>query len=510
MWILFPNQLFSIDVLKTIPSWKKEHYVLWEDPLFYGIRPDSEAYKGTLKLNQLRIVYQRWLWKTFEASLIKLGLQVTSISYEDIIDSKKSLQLITSWITKAKSQDQAQSVQAFDPEDKVLMNRWKSLPIQWHDSPMFLLSANQLDTYASTHSGVIKGKRLQHSHFYNYVKSEVLSQHFPKITIPASKDTENRKPIPSSWKLPSLPYPSPSSPQSSPPQPLPTLLEEAVLWCNKYFSKNPGPDSIQLAVQSYLQYLPHNPDTAKKWWVDYRKTRFSWFGPYEDAIVSNQPILYHSFSAMLLNFGLLTPKQILEDLFTYYSFKDNSQLDASLEGFIRQIAGWREYSRFYYRYVPSRIYLKNIFHSKNRLSKEWYKPIQGQSSPFPPIVQEAIHDAWNTGYLHHIRRLMVISNYMNLCTIHPTDVYRWMYEFSLDSWEWVMVFNVYSMGTWSDEGHAMRKPYISSPSYLLKMSNTPTGAWVEDWKKKYTTFLTSHSSVLQKTIYAYQLAKINK
>ena len=85
------------------------------------------------------------------------------------------------------------------------------------------------------------------------------------------------------------------------------------------------------------------------------------------------------------------------------------------------------------------------------------------------------------------------------------NVYKWMYEFSLDSWEWVMVFNVYSMGTWSDKGYAMRKPYISSPNYLLKMSDTPSGPWVASWKSHYDAFLKNHSSILKHTIYAYQL-----
>jgi deoxyribodipyrimidine photolyase-related protein len=490
MWILFPNQLFSKDILKTIPNWEKETYVLWEDPLFYGIRPDSKAYKGSLKLNTLRIIYQKWLWLNYIDYLKSLKLTIHIQSYET-----SSIQQLQSWIAKSKTH----SIQCFDPEDTVLKERWKKLPIQWHDSPMFLVSSEKIQHY---YASLKSNKRLQHGHFYDYVKENVLHTFFPSVKIPTSKDTENRKPFPSNEKLPELPY-------SNESKSLPSNLQKANEWCDIHFPKNPGPlkDQRMHILQTYLVHLPSNAIEAKQWWIQYRKSRFSKFGPYEDAIVSNQPILYHSFCAMLLNFGLLTPREVLQDLFQYYSFESSSkELVSTLEGFVRQLAGWREFSRLYYRVISPIEYRKNIFHHTKRLSKEWYTP--NSSNRFPEIVQEAIRDAWNTGYLHHIRRLMIVSNYMNLSYIHPEQMYKWMYEFSLDSWEWVMVFNVYSMGSWSDGGLAMRKPYVSSSAYLLKMSNTSSGPWVNDWKEKYTDYLKHHRDILKHTIYAYQLNKL--
>jgi deoxyribodipyrimidine photolyase-like uncharacterized protein len=86
-------------------------------------------------------------------------------------------------------------------------------------------------------------------------------------------------------------------------------------------------------------------------------------------------------------------------------------------------------------------------------------------------VDDAVRMALDDGYIHHILRLMVVGNFMNLVGIHPDDVYKWFMEFSLDSYDWVMVGNVYSMALWADGGMTMRKPYISGDGYIMKMGN---------------------------------------
>jgi deoxyribodipyrimidine photolyase-related protein len=82
--------------------------------------------------------------------------------------------------------------------------------------------------------------------------------------------------------------------------------------------------------------------------------------------------------------------------------------------------------------------------------------------------------AINDGYIHHILRLMVVGNFMNLVGIHPDEVYKWFMEFSMDSYDWVMIGNVYSMTLWADGGLTMRKPYISGDGYIMKMGNYPS------------------------------------
>ena len=97
---------------------------------------------------------------------------------------------------------------------------------------------------------------------------------------------------------------------------------------------------------------------------------------------------------------------------------------------------------------------------------------------------------------------MVMSNYMTLAGYSPDAIYQWMFEFSLDAYEWVMVFNCYSMGSWSDEGFAMRKPYVSSSNYLVKMSNEGRGSWTEVWDELFKKFVQRNKEVLSHTVLA--------
>lgn len=206
-----------------------------------------------------------------------------------------------------------------------------------------------------------------------------------------------------------------------------------------------------------------------------------------------------------MNMGLILPSDVVG-----YVMKDKTAARTQInnvEGFLRQVMGWREYSRFYYEFVAPSIYLRNVFKQKARLrlASPWY----GKNGAIGiKVVDDAITDAWKYGYLHHIRRLMVLSNFMTIKGIHPDDVFAWMYEFSLDSWDWVMVFNVYSMGTWSDGGHAMRKPYISSASYLIKMTYMRAGKEVGIWNDLFHAFLRKHSQILLRTQLAGLVRKI--
>jgi deoxyribodipyrimidine photolyase-related protein len=393
-------------------------------------------------------------------------------------------------------------VVAFDPEDHTIKAQFKKLGINvtWLDSPSFLTSSKLLEEYAQIH---MKGKRLQHKPFYEFVKDRVLSKEIPEMNLPDSQDHDNRKPLPKNFDVPEMPWGAAAGVGAREPDPakLASMLKCAE-WVEEHYPNNPGPRDLKKAIREYLVYIPSNHEEAQAWWKQFLKERFASFGPYEDAIVRDEPVLFHSYCSILLNNGLLTPLQVLKDLTRHFKALPIAQQKAQLssyEGFVRQVAGWREFSRLYYRMVPPKVYLKNALGHTGRLGAVWYKPGEASKTGLPPIVQDAVNDAWERGYLHHIQRLMVVSNYMNLCGIHPKQVYKWMYAFALDSWEWVMVFNVYGMGTWSDGGHAMRKPYISSPAYLLRMSNYPRGPWVDEWKKKYDAFLVKHREVLSHT-----------
>ncbi len=203
--------------------------------------------------------------------------------------------------------------------------------------------------------------------------------------------------------------------------------------------------------------------------------RFSEFGPYEDAIHSEHAFMYHSTLSPLLNCGLLTPKDVHEQL-------KNAQAPInSVEGLYRQVFGWREFIRLVYRTQDIK---KNYFGHKRRLSPHWYDATTGI-----PLLDRAIQRAKKHAYTHHIERLMVLGNVMLLCEIHPDDVYTWFMEHYIDSADWVMVPNVYGMSQFADGGVFATKPYICGSNYLRKMSDEPTGEWCDILDGLYWRFI---------------------
>jgi deoxyribodipyrimidine photolyase-related protein len=480
LWLIFPNQMFGIEEIKKIKNWKNNKYIIMED---------EDAYNGPIKgmkLNKLRIIYQKTVILEYYELLKENNLDVK------IIKSIKKINL-----KKIMEENDCFTIESYDPEEKNMKEKISKEEIIYHNSPMFLVKKEEIEEYINKN----KTKRIMNSHYYSYIKKNVLPKcikELENVKIPESKDKENIKKYTGDEK--EIPEVIPEKEEK-----IKKTLEKAIIFCEKKYKKNPGPNISKEsdAIKKYMCHIPTTPKLAIEWWEKFKKERFELFGPYEDAIVKNKPYLYHSVCSALLNIGLITPRYIINDLLKTYTFKQKKNI-ASLEGFIRQIAGWREYCRLYYRKYDEKEYEKNIFKNKKKLGIEWYDLEKTKKGNMPEIIKDAINDAWNTGYLHHIRRLMVVSNYMNISLIDPKEVYKWMYEFSLDSWDWVMIFNVYSMGTWGDGGIGMRKPYISSTNYIKKMSNYDVSK-MEKWDIMYKNFLKKNKKILIHTIYASQI-----
>ena len=115
-------------------------------------------------------------------------------------------------------------------------------------------------------------------------------------------------------------------------------------------------------------------------------------------------------------------------------------------------------------------------------------------------IDDCVIKVTKTGYLHHIERLMVLGNFMFLCEIHPNEVYKWFMEFFIDSYDWVMVPNVYGMSQFADGGLMSTKPYISSSNYLKKMSDFPNGEWQKIWDALYWRFINLNREIFVKNI----------
>ena len=156
----------------------------------------------------------------------------------------------------------------------------------------------------------------------------------------------------------------------------------------------------------------------------------------------------------------------------------------SLEGFVRQVLGWREFIRGVYQSRGDYQVNQNYWNHAKKLNSSWYEGSTG-IDPLDDSIKTALQD----GYNHHIPRLMVISNLMNLCEIDPKEIYKWFMEMYIDSSEWVMVPNVFGMATYSDGGLMSTKPYSCGSNYLLKMSNYKKGDWCEIVDGLYWRFI---------------------
>jgi deoxyribodipyrimidine photolyase-related protein len=218
-------------------------------------------------------------------------------------------------------------------------------------------------------------------------------------------------------------------------------------------------------------------------------TRLKQFGPYQDAIVENDDFLFHSVLSAPINAGLLTPADIISEALKH---KASVPLQ-SLEGFLAQVIGWREFMRaVYYKYPTAPT--NRLKHSR-RLSEAWYNANTGLLP-----LDTAISRVNENAYLHHIERLMIVGNAMFLTQIHPDDCYRWFMEMFADSYDWVMIGNVYYMSQWASDA-ITTKPYISSSAYIRRMSDykaSDGGEWVKEWDALYWNAVHKHGDLLRK------------
>ena len=237
------------------------------------------------------------------------------------------------------------------------------------------------------------------------------------------------------------------------------------------------------------------------------KEKSNLFGDYEDAIDAKETFLFHSLLSPLLNIGLITPDEVVDQSLSYAK-KNNIPLN-SLEGFIRQIIGWREFIKGVYDLKGVDQENSNFFNHNKKLKDCWY---EGSTGIDP--LDKAIKDSIDHGYTHHINRLMVIANIMNLAGVSPKEIYTWFMEMYLDSSEWVMVPNVFGMSTYADAGIMSTKPYICGSNYLLKMSNFKRGDWCEIVDGLYWSFISRHSEFFKSnprlSLMTRSLDKMNK
>jgi deoxyribodipyrimidine photolyase-related protein len=201
--------------------------------------------------------------------------------------------------------------------------------------------------------------------------------------------------------------------------------------------------------------------TSLAHFIDYR---LPYFGDFQDAMVVDEPFLFHSHLSLYLNNGLLHAAECIDAaVCAYQSVK--APLNA-VEGFVRQILGWREYIRgMYWSHMPD-YRKKNFFSLTNPLPDFFWT-----GNTKMACVRSVVLETKTNAYAHHIQRLMVIGNLSILLGLNPNAVQAWFWVVYADAYEWVHLPNVYGMGIFADGGLLASKPYLSSGSYINKMSN---------------------------------------
>ena len=449
--LIFPHQLFEDSPIFQVEA---PVYII-EEYLFFKQYP----------FHKQKIAFHRATMKRY-ADFLKneKGLEVHYVeSLQDISDVRLLL-------PELKSKD-IEHINYIEPTDNWLEKRLKNsfrksrITTTQYDSPLFLNTKEDLTSFFR-----LDKKKYHQTTFYTEQrkKRNILIEPDGKPTGGKwTYDTENRKKYPAKKTPPSIQFPD-----------VDKYYTEAKIYVEKHFSKNLG----SITEQSLY---PTSFKATKSWLHQFFEHRFMEFGVYEDAIVSENSILNHSVLTPMFNIGLITPKEII-DACLLYAQENNVPIN-STEGFVRQIIGWREFIRGVYEAKGSQERTTNLWKFTRKIPPSFYDGTTG----IPPIDQ-TIRKILQTGYCHHIERLMVLGNFMMLCEFDPDEVYKWFMELFIDAYDWVMVTNVYGMSQFADGGLMATKPYISGSNYLMKMSNYKKGDWQATWDGLFWRFMNTH------------------
>ncbi|GAC66480.1 cryptochrome/photolyase family protein [Gordonia soli] len=453
--LVMPHQLFE----SHLDADRDTRFVLVEhDLLFRQYRFHTQ--KLILHRASMRRFADRLRDRGFEVEVIETDASTTS--HEAMVDTLQRLR--------------PDSVQVYDVVDDwlagdllaVLEEAGHPMSVEdFAESPNFLTTRAQVDEQMGS-------RRPRMQHFYAWQRQRLgvlLDDHDKPVGGRWSFDTENRKKLPKGH-----PVPQPTPPERHP------AVDDAIAWVRAEFPDNPGdpdgfawPTSHAEAATAYEQFLTD---------------RFAEFGPYEDAVSVEHPFVFHSLLTPGLNIGLLSPRTILRRAIEVGERNDVPM--ASVEGFVRQVIGWREYMRASYVTRGRRLRSRNHLDHHRRLDAGWWSAETGLA-PVDLVIRRVL----DNGYAHHIERLMVLGNAMCLLRIDPEEIYEWFMEMFVDAYDWVMVPNVYAMSQFAAGEAITTKPYVSGSNYLKKMTDIPTGDWTDDWDGLYWTFVRDHRETFE-------------
>lgn len=444
--LVFPHQLYE-----SSPALSRSRVVvLVEDELFFS----------QYKFHQKKIVLHRASMKAYEKELTTRGY---TTRYLDVT-AYHNLSAVFDWL-----KEQGIRIAHYAAVDDCLLERRLNrfsvqydIKIKSYESSAFLCSVPYLDDYFRDHPRYF----LNDFYIDQRKRFNILLQDDKPLGGQWNFDADNRKKIPKDAYVPERLKTTDNK-----------FVQEASGYVRENFSDHYG-------ILENFSY-PVTRQEALAELDEFLETRFKFYGIYQDAIVASNSFLFHSVLTPALNIGLITPAEVVDRAIAFSESK-NIPLN-SLEGFIRQIIGWREFIRALYIREGTRLRKANHFNHDRTIPESFWA---GTTGILP--VDTVIKGVTQHAYSNHIERLMIMGNFMLLCEFHPDAIYRWFMEMYIDSYDWVMVPNVYGMSQYAAGGVMSTKPYISGSNYILKMSNYQKGEWCDTWDALYWSFIGKH------------------
>ena len=450
LFFILGNQLFP---LKNLNRFKNDHLIFMAEDEELCTYKKHHKQKILLFLSSMRSYCDKLIKNKYKVIYSSIENPDFRISYTDKLKKiikKKKIKEISSFEIEDKFFEK--KIQIFCSKKKIKLNIIQT--------PMFLNSRENFKKYLN------QSKKPFMANFYKKTRKDfkiLIDKSGNPVGGKWSFDQENRKKLAKNVYIPKLPIINNTKHTVK----LKPLIE-------KIFSSHPGSTKNFWFATEYNDIIKLLDFFIEK--------KSNLFGDFEDSVSQKNNILFHSVLSPYINLGLVTPDFIINKILDKH-IKDSIKLN-SLEGYIRQIIGWREFMRGIYQNYSDQMATSNFFNHEKKMKSSWYKGNTG----LPPL-DHAIKNAHGYGWSHHIERLMILSNIMNLCEIKPKIVFNWFMEMYVDSSDWVMVPNVYGMGLFSDGGIFATKPYICGSSYIIKMMDFKKGDWCNVMDGLYWRFI---------------------
>ena len=449
--IILPNQLFPIQLITKKYSFNK--IILIEEPRYFT----------DFKFHKLKLIYHRSSMKKYYDDIIKKNIDVSYIDYNKVNNE------LYNKLNK-------ETTYYFRPCDHKLYNKYNKVLNKANliETINFLLTKDEI--FENKNKFYINNK-YSHEAFYKYqrTKLNILMNNNKPVNNKWSFDEENRKALPNNIKEPKLLSVKKNK-----------YYKEAVEYIEKHFPNNYG------STDEFI--YPIDTKTAIKFFKHFLTTKLSKFGPYQDAVDTTKPFLFHSIISPMMNIGILPDIYVVKISNDYYNDHKSSIPIASYEGFIRQVIGWRNYVYSIYMLEPDMYNQNHLNHKKQLNEKYWLA-----TTNIKPI-DDIINNIKKYSYAHHIERLMYLGNWFLINQVDPKEVHRIFMEWTIDAYDWVMVPNVMGMSQFSDGGKMMTRIYFSSSNYISKMSNYKKNkdeSWWKIWDAKYYSFINKHYNILE-------------